>query len=43
MQPSIVRESDTKQLATFISTLNNEKQTHIGFCGTDVGEIQQTL
>ncbi|HLQ71162.1 MAG TPA: hypothetical protein VK142_05135 [Bacillota bacterium] len=31
------------KLAIFLSRLNSEKQSHIGYCGTNSDEIQQTL
>lgn len=37
------RSTDYKELATFLSDINNQKQSHIGFCGEEQGEIHKTL
>lgn len=43
MEIKRVRDDDVKEVAQFITKLNNVEESHIGFCGTNSDEVVQAL
>lgn len=43
LQDTIERATEIKELAKFLAQQNNEKASHIGYCGRKEAEIYQTL
>ena len=43
MNATIEKAVDTKELSIFLSKVNQKKRSHIGFCGQNPKEINQTL
>ncbi len=40
---NLVKKEDMKQIANFIVEINSKEKNHIGFCGTDREEIENSL
>lgn len=43
MEMTIEMANDFKELAKFLAKLNQQKKSHIGYCGEKVDEIYATL
>ena len=43
MNATIEKARDVEELSRFLSELNNQKKSHIGYCGKKVEEISRTL
>ncbi|WP_077618160.1 GNAT family N-acetyltransferase [Bacillus sinesaloumensis] len=43
MVTKVEKATDLEELALFLSKMNKQKETHIGYCGIKVEEIRQTL
>jgi len=40
---NLAKKEDIKQIASFIAELNSKEESHIGYCGTDKEEIENSL
>lgn len=40
---NLAKEEDLKQIASFIAEVNSKEESHIGYCGTDGEEIENSL
>ncbi|KAB3537296.1 GNAT family N-acetyltransferase [Alkaliphilus pronyensis] len=43
IETRLARKEDIKELSIFISRMNRNEENHIGFCGTDSKEIENSL
>ncbi len=40
---NLAKKEDIKQIARFIAEVNSKEESHIGYCGTDREEIENSL